>query len=320
MLHFLNNKEIDQALIASAPEQGYPGVLYSAANLEYLFSRQMVDELKHTPCSIVTSNGALSLIGTLDGDNCHSYVGRIPSLLIKNSGSANEQLIDGLYEIFSSGLAKNWKLRMNHDLLSNFFEAAKKSKKVSINDFSVHATNIVSLDSGYLYESRFRSGLKIRIKNSEKLMIVRSYIGKSLETEIFSEFRKLYESESGGRAKISDQSWQILQKHIIDGNSMLSCGYVGLELVGAALINILGTNAYYSMGVSKRDKHPLSISHLILRDAMRELLKINVNSIEVGEVWSSKSRTMKIKGIEEFKASFKGKQIFTHNFEIAINS
>ena len=320
MLNFINDKAIDQALIASALEQGYPGVLYSAANLEYLLSRQTIDELKHTTCSIVTSNGALTLIGTIDGENCHSYVGIIPSLLIKNPGSANEQIIDGLYEILSSGLAENWKLRMNHDLLSNFFEAAKKSKKVYINDFSVQATNIVSLDSDYLYESKFRSGLKIGIKNSEKIMIVRSYISKSVEAEIFSEFRNLYESESGGRAKISDHSWIILQKHIIEGNSMLTCGYVGSELVGAALINILGTNAYYSMGVSKRDKHPLSISHLILRDAMRELLKINVNSLEVGEVWSSKSRTMKIKGIEEFKSSFKGEQIFIHNFEIAINS
>lgn len=317
-MRVLNPGEIDEFLVANAATQEYPGVFYSMANQNYLQSRQ--ENKGFNSCSLISTDCSVAIIGATNSMNHHSYYEKYPSLLVKNKDSNQEQIYNSISELLNRKFAKSCSLRMCESEASTFMEIIKANKKIILSDFSVHALNIVSLDREFRHELKFRSAHKQSIKISEKLVNVRNYVGQIVPTDIFSDFRTLYESQSDGFAELHNPSWEILDKQIANGNALLSCGYVGKELVGCAYSLILGSNAYYAMGVSKRDKYPLPISHSIIRDSMRELSRIGVNSFELGEVWSSKNRTPKMKGIEGFKSGFKGSEVFVHDIKIEMDS
>ncbi|MFH0804178.1 MAG: hypothetical protein V1896_01075 [Candidatus Zambryskibacteria bacterium] len=308
--------------LRSSDQTEYPQ--YSFLDIDYsieYFSSSVSENF-----SFIITNDSVPIMGVIiagminqDKKRELSGFGR-PIFCIENRKNENFD-IDEVKSLFKEELNKVIeKFQPDKIIFRNFGDSLSLMGRFLLDmgaQISPQFTNVIDLslpEAKLKYNLRhsYRSLINWGLKNL-KIEIIDS---KNISEEKMEAFRKLH-IEVAGRETRSKKTWQYQLEMIKNKETFAIFGYLGEELVTAALFEYSSKYCFYGVSASKRELFDKPMSHALIWTAILYAKKIGCIFFETGkQFFPYHKQSIKISnkdfGISTFKRGFGG-EIFIRN-------
>ncbi|OUR64356.1 hypothetical protein A9Q79_07950 [Methylophaga sp. 42_25_T18] len=287
------------------------------------------DDKQHEDCSFIVEgqNGPLAgmmITSNVDSSGTTSFsVFNLPTLFILNeeidvSSQAWKLVKKEMESLMTSSELWNW---THSEFLSDEGSISSVGRfLLSLGARSdIEWTQVVDLrtDPGILFK-QMTKGCRWGVNWGKKNLDLRVIDNKTVTIDSLKIFRELH-IEAAGRETRNQQSWDAQFEMIKGGEAFLVFGYLGEDLVSAALFSHSLDYCFYGVSASKRELFNKPISHVVIWEAVLHAQSIGCKWFDLaGQRFSGERQepTEKELSISAFKRGFGGNTMARVNLEV----